>query len=340
MDTIMSITNDSSTDFIYNDDLETILDNWMGTPYSSKGHFRNLEKGRNIGFKDVLKWQLTKNPDKKEKRLENYEVPIVYTDHFLQHDGDTIAWLGHSSFFVRINGKTLLIDPVFDKIPATKRWSKMPCTIDKFVNIDYILVSHSHYDHCDKSTLKKLFKLNPGARVLTGLRLDELLMKWSQGNDVQAAGWYQKYNTDKDIEIVYLPTKHRSNRSLNDVNKTLWGAFLIRAGGKTIYFGGDSGYGGHYTDVGKLFPNIDVAMIAIGAYSPRWFMSPNHHDPELAARAFNDTKARLMIPMHYGTFDLADEPRGEPQRLLKSLVERGEVHNDVAFPAIGEEIVL
>lgn len=324
--------------FLSNPQLDTILPTWKGTPFNAKGEFVNHEFPKERRKNAFWKWRFSENPQKSERKNDAFRLPVLKSDAFLKHTQDTVVWLGHASFFVRINGINIVIDPVFDNIPMTKRWSEMPCDTSHFQNIDYILVSHSHYDHCDKSTLKILAKLNPNAQFLTGLKLDKLLKKWSPNHVVQGAGWYQKYKTDKPIDIVFLPSRHRSNRGIYDQDETLWGAFAIKSGEKTVYFGGDSGYGGHFKEIATLFPNVDVAMIGIGAYSPRWFMLPNHQDPEQAAVAFNDTQAKVMIPMHYGTFEQTDEPRSEPPKLLQNMVAEGKVNNTVAFPMLGEDV--
>lgn len=127
---------------------------------------------------------------------------------------------------------------------------------------------------------------------------------------------------------------------MNDVNKTLWGAFVIKSNDKTIYYGGDSGYGNHFAEAGKLFPNIDVALIGVGAYSPRWFMSPNHQDPQSAVQAFNDTKAKMMIPFHYSTFDMADEPLSEPEKILNDLVAENKVNGILKIVKLGEAVFI
>jgi L-ascorbate metabolism protein UlaG (beta-lactamase superfamily) len=324
--------------FLSNPQLDTILSAWKGTPFNAKGQFLNHEFPKERRKGAFWKWRFSKNPQKQERKNDDFRLPVLKTDAFLKHNQDTVVWLGHASFFVRINGINIVIDPVFDNIPMTKRWSEMPCDTAQFQNIDYILVSHSHYDHCDKSTLKKLAQLNPKAQFLTGLKLDKLLKKWSPNHTVQGAGWYQKFKTDKPVDIVFLPSRHRSNRGVYDQDETLWGAFAIKSGEKTVYFGGDSGYGSHYKEIATLFPNVAVAMIGIGAYSPRWFMLPNHHDPEQAAIAFNDTQAKVMIPMHYGTFEQTDEPRSEPPKLLQNLIDEGKIKNKVAFPMLGEDV--
>lgn len=171
--------------------------------------------------------------------------------------------------------------------------------------------------------------------------MKELLSNWVEENKIQEAGWYQQYKLDNDkLEIFFLPARHSSRRSLNDVNKTLWGAFVIKSKDSPIYYGGDSGYGSHYKEVGELFTNIDVALLGIGAYSPRWFMSPNHQDPGQAVQAFNETKAKTVIPFHYGTFDMADEPFSETEKILNDLVAENKINRTLKIVKLGQGVVL
>ena len=324
------------TSRINNPDLKTILPFWQGTPLDQDGCFMNHEFPFIPKFGSVFKWMTQKNPQKQFKKDDIWKMPVVKDDSFLSSKEDMIVPFGHATFFIRLNGKQILIDPVFGKIPATKRYTEFPINPDKLVNLDYILVSHAHYDHCDKESLKLIQKQNPDAKFLTGLAMKPLLKKWVENNEIQEAGWYQQYNTDNEIEIYFLPSRHWSNRTLGDTNERLWGAFILKSKDKTIYFSGDSGYGSHFKEVGELFPNIDVALIGAGAYSPRWFMSPNHQDPEHAVQAFNETKAKTMIPFHYGTFDQADEPLSEPPKILLQLEKEHKIAQQLKIMKLGE----
>jgi L-ascorbate metabolism protein UlaG (beta-lactamase superfamily) len=321
--------------FTSNPTLKNINPAWKGTPLDQDGLFMNHEFPFVHKFGTVFKWMTQKNPQKAEKKADTWKLPVVKDDFFLSQKDDFIVWFGHATFFIQLNGVKILIDPVLNAIPATKRYSELPVTIEKLTGIDYILVSHAHYDHCDKDSIKTLAKQNPNATFLTGLKLNELLEKWIK-KPVQAAGWYQQYKTDARVEVSFVPSRHWANRSIGDANETLWGGFVLKAGDKTIYFGGDSGYGSHFGDIGKLFPNINVAMIGAGAYSPRWFMSPNHQDPQDAVKAFHDTKAKVMIPFHYGTFDQADEPMSEPEKILKQLQTEGKIKDELKILKAGE----
>lgn len=138
------------------------------------------------------------------------------------------------------------------------------------------------------------------------------------------------------LNVTFLPSRHWANRSPLDVNTSLWGGFAIQHGARCIYYGGDSGYGSHFKDIGRLFPRMDVALIGAGAYAPTWFMGPNHQDPFSAVQAFRDTGAKTFIPFHCGTFDSADEPMGEPEAVLRGLEADGRIGNRLKILSLGE----
>ena len=317
-----------------NKELETVWEEWEkkgGNPTDENGLFLNMDTAgyHQAKFKDVWKWQASKNEYKARKNNQTQGTEVVRDDSFLNSEEDMVVMLGHATVFVRMAGKQILIDPLLENVPvpnvtflsSSKRFSAFPIDPKKLIHLDYILISHAHYDHCDKSSLKLLQKQNPNAKVLTGLRMKEILQSWMPKHEIQEAGWFQKYITDKPIEIVFVPSCHWSNRGLNDANETLWGGFIIKSNAKTIYFSGDSGYGNgtHFKKIGELFPNIDLAMIGAGAFAPTWFMKYNHQEPADTIRAFNDCKAKKLIPFHFGTFDLSDEPLNEPTVVLRRL---------------------
>ena len=311
--------------FILNKDLKTIKPGWQGNPLDSEGRFVNLEFPFLPKYRDVFKWMFTRNPQKPEKLNDIFRLQPVNDKSFTEDQQDCIIWLGHATFFIRLNNVNLLIDPVFFSVPLVKRYCAHAFSADFFKGLDYLLISHDHQDHCQKKSVRILAGNNPGMEVLTGLNMEKLLRPWSGNLPIQMAGWYQQYNTSDKISIYYLDSRHWSKRGLRDENRRLWGAFVIQSKALTIYFSGDSGYGKHFKDVKDLFPNIDIAIIGIGAYKPEWFMHPNHASPGDALRAFHDLGAKVMIPMHYGTFDISDEPVGEPLRVLQKLVQKDEI---------------
>ena len=309
---------------------------WNGTPINEKGRFMNHEFQFVDSFRDVLKWQTSRNPQKLEKKADTWQPEVMYNQGFIESKEDCIVWLGHASFFIRLAGVTFLIDPVLFNVSLIKRNSALPVAVSDLKGIDYILISHDHRDHCDENSLKILAANNPDAMYLTGLGLEKLLPVFTRSSNVQAAGWYQQYKTNAAVKVFYIPSRHWGRRFLTDTNRRLWGGFVIVGAGKTIYFGGDSGYGSHFKDIGEVFPSIDYCMLGIGAYKPEFFMGQSHTSPSDAVRAFKDTKAKVMIPMHYGTFDLADEPLGDPLRVLKKLESEGAIDGKLEALSVGE----
>ena len=323
------------TSYTSNPALVTVKPDWKGTPLDEDGLFINHEYPWKLDYSNVLRYLMHHNPQKEIKKHDTWRIPVLKDDQWLTDSTDKIVWLGHASFFIQLSGIRMLIDPIYGKLPSSTRYSDMPVAPDKLLNIDYILVSHAHYDHCDKDSIKLLTHNNPHAEILTGLKLNDLIGKWTS-NKIQTAGWYQQYQLDNDLKITFLPSRHWANRTLFDVNTTLWGAFMIEKDGKRIYYSGDSGHGSHFNDIGELFQNINVALIGAGAYAPVWFMEPMHQNPYDAVKAFQATNAKTFIPFHYGTFDLSDEPLGEPQQILNKLYADGKIENTLKIINLGE----
>jgi len=315
--------------------LNTILKGWLGTPLDQDGLFINDEYPTILSFRQILKFLTLRNPQREVKKHDTWHIQVLKNDAWLNDDSDKIVWLGHASFFIQLSNIRILIDPMFGKLPLTKRYSELPVDPNKLLKIDYILVSHAHYDHCDKDSIKLLVANNPQAQILCGLKLDTVINKWTT-HPVQTAGWYQQYQVDHDLQITFLPSRHWANRNMFDINTTLWGGFMIQHKGKCIYFSGDSGYGSHFAAIGKLFPKINVALIGAGAYAPTWFMGQHHQDPHQAVDAFHATGAEIFIPFHFGTFDSADEPMGEPEELLTKFKSEGKIKNELKILKLGE----
>lgn len=324
----------------YNQDLSFIsgvdsLFGWRGNPIR-QGRYVNHEYPMNNSFGDVMKWKRKKNPYEEEKKKDTFQLPVSDDlNSILDSTQDGIFWLGHATFIIRFGGYQFITDPVFKKATVVKRESPLPIDPKKLPHTHSVLMSHDHRDHCDKTSLKKLKKWNPDINFYAGLNMGRLMGRFLKGSQGQLAGWFQQYRTDgQDFELYFLPTRHWSKRSIGDTNKRLWGSFLLRINGITIYFGGDSGYGSHYKEIAQLFPDIDYAILGIGAYEPEWFMESNHSSPSKAYQSFLDLGAKNFIPMHYGTFDLSDEPIGKPQKVLEEIkIKKGD--DRIIIPSLG-----
>ncbi len=173
--------------YIKNDHLITIRPDWPGTPLDEKGRFMNINKPFKPSFAKVLRWRFTPNPQKEEKKSDTWR-PAVRTDGaLLRESGDMIVWLGHATFLIRLTGRTFITDPVFYGSSFIRREIPLPVSPDSFRNIDYLLLSHGHMDHCDKKSIRLLARNNQ-LKVLTALRLGALLTQWVPGLDIQEAG--------------------------------------------------------------------------------------------------------------------------------------------------------
>lgn len=322
--------------FRRNEGLITVKPYWKGNPVV-KGRFVNRQHRSRHGMGNILKWRFSPNPQRHEKRREKWNPQVNFLHNLEEIKGDSLVWLGHNSFFMQLGGKRFIFDPVFGNIPFVRRRSKLPVNPDIFAGIDYLLLSHDHFDHLDRKSIGILYGNNPGMKAFCGLGMGDLLRGWFPGMDVIEAGWYQQME-DKGVKITFLPAQHWSKRSVNDGGQRLWGAFMLQANGLSVYYSGDTGYSKHFQEIPELFGHPDYALLGIGAYKPRWFMQPNHISPYDSLRASAEMQAKMTIPMHYGTFDLSDEPLSDPPKVFAE--EAQKLNIPVAIPQLGEIVKL
>ncbi len=312
-----------------------------GTPVDQRGRFMNLEFPNLPKTFDLIKWTVLPNEFADEKAKDDARLKVLDPKEFLQSGRDGILWLGHASFLIRLGGKSLLVDPVLGKPPLITEYIAVESPLDLIPNVDHVLISHDHRDHMDEATIKAIAAKFPNAVFLSGLRSDELLSEWiGDRHRAVTAGWYEQFAADGDVKIYFVPVRHWSRRGLSDMNYRLWGGFIIQSESTTIYFGGDSGYGDHYRETAELFPKIDYFLIGIGAFEPRWIMEPNHNSPAEAVKAFLESKATTMVPMHFGRFDLSDEPPSMPLRNLMEEAREAGIESKVKVLTINENIDL
>jgi L-ascorbate metabolism protein UlaG (beta-lactamase superfamily) len=308
-------------------------------PRDEEGRFLNLDPSESHGFGDLLRWQiLDRLNGAKRSSPDRAPIPTVEPDRDRLREppargqGARITWLGHSSFLVQLDGVSLLLDPVLgDRMgPAGVMSRNVPPALrpEELPNIDASLVSHDHWDHMDVPTLRAV-----GAVVLAGLGTDAPFAREKLQH--VPLRWWQTVKI-RGIAITFVPSQHFSGRGLGGRDRTLWGGFVIQGPSATLYHSGDTGYFSGFKEIGRRFPGIDVAMLPIGAYDPRWFMAPVHVDPEEALQAFVDLGARTFVAMHWGTFKQADEPLDEPPvRLEAERARRAIPEERVKVLAIG-----
>ncbi|KIE28812.1 membrane protein [Streptomyces sp. MUSC 125] len=221
-----------------------------------------------------------------------------------------VTWAGHASWIVRIGGLTVLTDPVWSRriIGTPARITPVGVAWDSLPHIDAVVISHNHYDHLDAPTLRRLPRTTP---VLVPAGLGPWFGR-RRFTCVTELDWWEGAELC-GVRFDFVPAHHWSKRTLADTCRSLWGGWVLTAsGGQRLYFAGDTGYGHWFSRIGRRYPGIDLALMPIGAYDPRWWLSDVHCDPEEAVRATIDLGARRMAPMHWGTFILSAEPVLEP----------------------------
>jgi N-acyl-phosphatidylethanolamine-hydrolysing phospholipase D len=258
-----------------------------------------------------------------------------------RHSVPTATWIGHSTLLVQMGGTSFLTDPIWSPTASPVSWlgprrfTPPGLELEALPPIDFVLISHSHYDHLDLPTLIRVARKDPDARFLVPLGNAGLLREAGLEH-VEEFDWGQGTRVGR-AEVTCVPSQHWSQRSLSDARRSLWCAWVVRSPERTFYFMGDSGWYPGFADVGRVFGPIDLAAVAIGAYQPTALMRPHHVDPEEAVRAGRALAARRLVAMHFGTFDLSDEPLDEPPaRFRAAAAAAGYAESDAWVLRIGE----
>lgn len=286
------------------------------------GQFRNLEPDPVLNIpEDQRKGWVDFLLAADDNRTPNTALPVDVPDlHALDRNQDLVVWLGHSSFFIQLAGKRLLIDPVLSAnaspIPMTNQAfaGTLPLTVEDIPTIDYLLISHDHWDHLDYPTLMAMQDRIDEA--VAGLGVGAHLRAWGfDAKRIHEADWNTMLDSKDGLRIHVLPARHYSGRLL-DKNQSLWVSFALESAERSIYFSGDSGYGRHFKEIGKRFGGFDLALLDSGQYNEQW--RHIHMTPEDAAQAADDLGAKAMMPAHVGKFTLAFHRWDEPFERLVS----------------------
>jgi L-ascorbate metabolism protein UlaG (beta-lactamase superfamily) len=278
----------------------------------------------------ILKWQLTDRgvgwPDAFPSPFQPDQPPLRFDAKAAR-----ITHIGHASFLIQARGKNILVDPVWAERASPlsflgpRRVNAPGIAFGALPNIDVVLITHNHYDHMDLVTLGALWQTYR-PRIVTPLGNDTILRQGIPGVAVEALDWDATLELDGGIRVHVEPTLHWSARGTNDRRHALWASFVVEVGAQKIYCVGDSGYGdgGTFRRVRQRHPRLELALLPIGAYEPRWIMRNNHMTPEEAVEALDQCGAQRALGHHWGTFRLTNEAVDEPpQRLAVALVERG-----------------
>jgi len=262
-----------------------------------------------------------------------------------QHSGDAITWLGHAAFLLRLANKNILTDPFLSDVAAPwpvrapRRFAPPALRAKQLPQIDLLLVSHNHYDHCDAPTIKAL-RERADVPVVVPLGLGDFFNKRGY-TQVTELNWWQSCEVG-GVKVTAVPAIHFSRRGAGDANKTLWCGFVIEdATGQRVYFAGDTAYGDVFKQIGEAFGSIYYALVPIGAYEPRCIMAGAHVNAEEAAQICADVAAKNAVAMHWGSIVLTEEPAFEPPQIFREAMQaRGFTSSAIHIPAIGETLTV
>jgi N-acyl-phosphatidylethanolamine-hydrolysing phospholipase D len=265
-----------------------------------------------------------------------------------------VTWIGHASTLVQAGGLNVLTDPIFSErafpvqIAGPQRAQPPGVAVDDLPPIDVVIISHNHYDHLDRASVVALNARaqQDGSNTLFLVPLGQ--KPWFEDlgiTHVVELDWWQKH-TVRGVEFFLTPVQHWSARGVFDQNHTLWGGWSVFAADLHWYFGGDAGYSADFAETRRRFADrqtpqlgggFDLALLPVGAYAPRWFMSTHHLDPEEAVQAHLDLQAKRSVAVHWGTFALTDEALDQPPKdLLPARAAKGLDDADFALFKIGE----
>lgn len=306
------------------------------------GSLQNLKEtptfGPGVGYGTMIKSFLFE----KKERLEPIDsIPSIKTDLLnLDPKKDILVWFGHSSYFMQIDGKKILVDPVLSgsasPIPFTVKAFKGTdrYTTDDIPQIDYLFISHDHFDHLDYKTIVAL-KSKVG-KVICGLGVGQHFEYWGYGKDkIIEKDWNESAILDNNFQVHYTPARHFSGRTLNR-NHSIWTSFVLETPTMKIFIGGDGGYDTHFAEIGKTFEGFDLAILENGQYDKKWPYI--HMTPSETLQAAKDLQAKRLLPVHSSKFVLANHPWDEPLKKITELNK--EVNIPLATPMIGEVLNL
>ncbi len=245
-----------------------------------------------------------------------------------------IFWLGHSNTILELDGKRIIIDPVFDNaapIPfAVSRYVDSPIKRKDLPHIDYVVITHNHYDHLERKTVQKL----KNSKFIVPLSVGDTLIDWSvKKENIMELGLEDNF-TENTLSFTLLPTVHFSGRNFKDWNRSLWGSYVIKSKNKNIFWGGDGGYGKHFVEYAQKYAPFDIVALEIDAWNERW--ADIHMFPDEVIKTMIDLKSEYLLPIHWAVFDLAMHPW---QESINYVIEEAKKSNvKLITPKIGEKV--
>lgn len=316
----------------------------MAKHHLANGRFRNNQtlKNTHSSLLKAIKWQLNR------PKLETISQPIAEpSDKLTQVETQgQLVWIGHATFLLQYQGLAILTDPVFSKraspvqFAGPKRTTPAALSIAQLPHIDVVVVSHDHYDHLDKHSVLELWQqqVDKPPLFVVPLKVGKWLDKLGIDNWIELDWWQSAEALGWTFTAV--PVQHFSGRGLVQ-NNTLWAGWVLRSPApecKQVFFAGDTGYSPDFKAIGERFSQMDLSLLPIGAYEPRWFMREVHVNPEEAVKIHLDVNSRLSVGMHWGSFVLTDEQMDAPVQELEIAKSNYDIADDAFITLVHGEI--
>lgn len=309
------------------------------SPHYKNGTFNNLnptpQLAENTSMPAVmLRFLFGKTPNKEPLKAFLFEKTNLKS---LDPAKDVFIWMGHSSYYMQVDGKKILVDPVFSGYTSpfsftNKAFQGSDLYTDKDIpNLDYLIITHDHWDHLDYNTVVKLFPKTK--KIITGLGTGEHLEYWGYDpKNLIELDWFESSDLGNDFKVTAEPARHFSGRGLQR-NKAIWASFMFETPTQKIYIGGDSGYDDHFKKIGEKYGSVDLAILENGQYNSDWRYI--HFLPGENLKAMKEMNAKRLIPVHSGKFALAVHPWNEP---LAKITEMNAENLRIITPKIGENV--
>jgi N-acyl-phosphatidylethanolamine-hydrolysing phospholipase D len=282
---------------------------------SASGRFYNPWLLQERSFGEFLRWRLSSRSVRSDVAADRAAPSLPENGAFLREPGQpsSLTYVGHATFVLHWTGQVVVTDPFFSRRAAVVRRLVPPAFgAERIPDGAVVVLSHNHYDHLDRKSIEALAHR---VTFLCPLGLEKLLRSYG-AQRVEELDWWQTTTIDGTV-FTCLPAQHWSRRFGQGYNESLWCSWLLEREGRRIYFGGDSGYFIGFREIGRRYPGIEVALLGIGAYEPRWFMHYAHMDVPEVLRAFRELGARFLVPTQWGVLRLGDEPAALPARVLR-----------------------
>ena len=315
----------------------------MHKSHLHNGRYTNLDSIDSTpkGLLSVLKWKATSRVKPWPKQVQNTVKPQLPS--FIASDEVYATFVNHATMLLQLEKFNILTDPIFSKVAGPyslfgpKRVRPPGIPYEDLPKIDVVLISHNHYDHLDIPTIQALWRTDHPLFVVP-LGNGELIRSLGIHKVVEL-DWGQEHPLSADLSIFLTPARHWSRRGLFDTCKALWGGFLLRSPHLQIFFAGDTGYSNHFQKIKECYGPIDLSLLPIGAYEPRWFMKDVHMNPDDAVKAHLDLASSLSVGIHFGTFCLTDEGINDPVIHLKKSLQDQKLSPEVFIaPEHGQTI--